>query len=98
MPRYADVTFKEWFFNRQQSAAGSQQKNKKPIANSQQQKAKVIVWADTFNNYFLPETLVAGVEVLEAAGFEVIVPKKSMCCGRPLYDFGMLNTAKRMLR
>lgn len=57
----------------------------------------VILWADTFNNYFLPQTLVAGVEVLEAAGFEVIVPKKSLCCGRPLYDFGMLNTAKQML-
>ena len=37
------------------------------------------------------------MEVLEAAGFEVIIPKKSMCCGRPLYDFGMLNTAKKML-
>lgn len=58
---------------------------------------QVILWADTFNNYFLPQTLVAGVEVLEAAGFEVIVPKKSLCCGRPLYDFGMLNMAKRML-
>ncbi len=87
MPRYADVTFKEWFFQR------------KKIRNQQirNQKSKVILWADTFNNYFLPQTLVAGVEVLEAAGFEVIVPKKSMCCGRPLYDFGMLNTAKKLL-
>jgi FAD/FMN-containing dehydrogenase/Fe-S oxidoreductase len=58
---------------------------------------QVILWADTFNNYFLPQTLIAGVEVLEATGFEVIVPQKSLCCGRPLYDFGMLNTAKRML-
>jgi Fe-S oxidoreductase len=40
---------------------------------------------------------VAGVEVLEAAGFDVIVPRQSLCCGRPLYDFGMLNTAKKML-
>ncbi len=45
----------------------------------------------------MPQTLVAGVEVLEAAGFEVIVPKKALCCGRPLYDFGMLKTAKKML-
>jgi Fe-S oxidoreductase len=58
----------------------------------------VILWADTFNNYFLPQTLVAAVEVLEAAGFNVIVPKQSLCCGRPLYDFGMLNTAKKMLQ
>ncbi|GAA4750266.1 FAD-binding and (Fe-S)-binding domain-containing protein [Flavisolibacter ginsenosidimutans] len=89
MPKYAEQTFKSWFSNRQ-SAIGNQPQ---PTTHKQ----TVILWADTFNNYFLPQTLVAGVEVLEAAGFKVIVPKKSMCCGRPLYDFGMLNTAKRML-
>lgn len=84
MPKYAERTFKSWF-------------NERAKGKRQTTKSKVILWADTFNNYFLPQTLVAGVEVLEAAGFEVTVPKKSMCCGRPLYDFGMLNTAKRML-
>jgi Fe-S oxidoreductase len=96
MPRYAELTFKEWFFKRQPLTDNRQPKElngKRSTVNGKQ----VILWADTFNNYFLPETLVAGVEVLEAAGFEVIVPKQSMCCGRPLYDFGMLNTAKRML-
>ncbi|HUB60249.1 MAG TPA: FAD-binding and (Fe-S)-binding domain-containing protein [Puia sp.] len=58
----------------------------------------VILWADTFNNYFFPDTLSAAVEVLEAAGFRVVVPKASLCCGRPLYDYGMLDTAKRLLR
>jgi FAD/FMN-containing dehydrogenase/Fe-S oxidoreductase len=58
----------------------------------------VILWADTFNNYFFPDTLQAAVEVLEAAGFEVIVQKASLCCGRPLYDYGMLKTAKHLLR
>jgi Fe-S oxidoreductase len=83
MPKYAKQTFKNWFGNRKiQIDTGRQ---------------KVILWADTFNNNFLPQTLVAGLEVLEAAGFEVVVPKKSLCCGRPLYDFGMLKTAKRML-
>jgi Fe-S oxidoreductase len=60
-------------------------------------KNHVILWADTFNNFFLPETLVAGLHVLEAAGFEVVIPKKILCCGRPLYDFGMLSQAKKML-
>jgi Fe-S oxidoreductase len=58
----------------------------------------VILWPDTFNNHFHPETALAAVEVLEAAGFRVIVPAKSLCCGRPLYDFGMLDTAKGLLR
>src|SRR5262249_46181497 len=40
----------------------------------------------------------ASVEVLESAGFQVWVPEKSLCCGRPLYDFGMLDTAKKLLR
>lgn len=84
MPQFAAQTFKHWFKNR-----GKKQVKGNP---------RVILWADTFNNFFLPETLVAGVEVLEAAGFEVITPKQSLCCGRPLYDFGMLHTAKRMLR
>ncbi len=35
--------------------------------------------------------------MLEAAGFQVLVPDQSLCCGRPLYDFGMLKTAKRLL-
>jgi Fe-S oxidoreductase len=36
--------------------------------------------------------------VLEATGFEVVVPRASLCCGRPLYDYGMLRLARRLLR
>jgi Fe-S oxidoreductase len=45
-----------------------------------------------------PAPLQAAVEVLEAAGYQVVVPEQALCCGRPLYDFGMLDTAKRLLR
>jgi Fe-S oxidoreductase len=38
------------------------------------------------------------VEVLEAAGYQIEVPQQSLCCGRPLYDYGMLDLAKRQLR
>jgi Fe-S oxidoreductase len=58
----------------------------------------VVLWPDTFNDHFHPEVAVAAVEVLEAAGFEVVVPAGSMCCGRPLYDYGMLRLARRLLR
>jgi Fe-S oxidoreductase len=54
--------------------------------------------ADTFNNHFHPETAKAAVGVLEAAGFQVRVPERHLCCGRPLYDFGMLDQAKKQLR
>jgi Fe-S oxidoreductase len=36
--------------------------------------------------------------VLEAAGFQVLVPERPLCCGRPLYDYGMLDLAQRLLR
>ena len=58
---------------------------------------EVLLWADTFNNYFLPQTARAAVEVLETAGFRVLVPRANLCCGRPLYDFGMLDRAERLL-
>jgi Fe-S oxidoreductase len=59
--------------------------------------APVLLWPDTFNNYFLPETGKAAVEVLDAAGFRVLLPKAGLCCGRPLYDWGMLERAKHLL-
>jgi Fe-S oxidoreductase len=37
------------------------------------------------------------VEVLESAGYRVQLPKASLCCGRPLYDWGMLDRAKNLL-
>ncbi len=57
----------------------------------------MILWADTFNDYFHPEVAIAATEALEAAGFRVIVPEASLCCGRPLYDYGLLRLARRLL-
>jgi Fe-S oxidoreductase len=54
-------------------------------------------WPDTFANFFHPEIPRAAVEVLEAAGCDVTVPSKRLCCGRPLYDHGFLDLAKREL-
>jgi len=58
---------------------------------------EVILWVDTFNNYFHPETVRAALDVLTHAGFAVTIPAQQPCCGRPLYDFGMLDEAKRYL-
>jgi Fe-S oxidoreductase len=82
VPAFAPETFRAWFQRRQR---------RNPQA------APVMLWPDTFNNYFLPDTAKAAVEVLEAAGFRVVIPGTTLCCGRPLYDFGMLERAKRLL-
>ncbi|HJU04799.1 MAG TPA: FAD-linked oxidase C-terminal domain-containing protein, partial [Nitrospiraceae bacterium] len=83
MPPFATRTFTDWFRSR-------------PPKNTQ--RPTVLLWPDTFNNYFFPETAVSAVEVLEAAGFHVTIPRRSLCCGRPLYDFGMLDLAKHLWR
>jgi FAD/FMN-containing dehydrogenase/Fe-S oxidoreductase len=82
IPPLARRTFRQWFRSRPQSTQG-------PL---------VVLWPDTFNNYFRPQTAQAAVAVLEAAGFRVRVPAESLCCGRPLYDYGMLDLAQRQLR
>jgi hypothetical protein len=78
MPPFATQTFTDWFRKRPT-------KNLKNVG-----KTKILLWPDAFNNYFFPETAAAAVEVLEAAGFNVTIPSRPLCCGRPLYDFGML--------
>ena len=59
---------------------------------------RVILWADTFTNYLEPEVGIAAVEALEQAGFHVVIPAGHLCCGRPLYDYGMLDLAEAYLR
>ncbi len=58
----------------------------------------MLLWPDTFTNYLVPEPGKAAVEVLEAAGYRVELPPPGLCCGRPLYDYGMLDRAERQLR
>jgi len=53
-----------------------------------------VLWPDTWNNYYHPQTLAAAESVLTQAGFRVQVPKGHICCGRPLYDFGLLDAAR----
>ena len=57
----------------------------------------VLLWTDTFNNYLHAETAVAAHRVLTSAGFRVHTLRQHVCCGRPLYDFGLLDSARRYL-
>jgi FAD/FMN-containing dehydrogenase/Fe-S oxidoreductase len=81
-PQFADEPFTSWFARRTAPPAAG---------------TRVILWPDTFTNYFDPRIGRAAVEVLEAAGCAVELPRGALCCGRPLYDFGMLKQARRQL-
>jgi len=58
---------------------------------------RVLLWPDTWNNYYHPQTLEAAETVLSLAGFRVETPRGHICCGRPLYDFGLLDDARAYL-
>ena len=86
IPPFAPRSFKSQWFGRGETSS-TRHLNGPPV----------LLWPDTFNNYFLPDTAMAAADVLEAAGFQVIVPRANLCCGRPLYDFGMLDRAEALL-
>jgi FAD/FMN-containing dehydrogenase/Fe-S oxidoreductase len=88
VPAFAAETFTQWF-SRHRPGAGDVDLRADDT---------VLLWPDTFNNHFHPETAIAALELLESAGYRVIVPASSVCCGRPLYDYGLLPLAARMLR
>jgi FAD/FMN-containing dehydrogenase/Fe-S oxidoreductase len=88
VPRFAPHTFKDLF-------ARSRRRRARELAAAPRD--KVLLWPDTFNNHFHPQTALAAAELLENAGFDVIVPQQHVCCGRPLYDYGFLDLARKLL-
>ena len=83
MPPFAKRTFRSWF-----------RKHKRAQGTGQ----RVMLWPDTFNNYFRPETAIAATQVLERLGCDVVIPQRVLCCGRPLYDWGRIDQAKALWR
>jgi len=91
VPAFAPYTFRQWARRRRVPDAAT-------VARTGNTSRQVILWADTFNNYFHPQTSEAAYEVLTHTGFEVSVPAGHLCCGRPLYDFGMIDRARSYLQ
>ena len=81
IPELATQSFSEWFRQRRTKAVGE----------------RIVLWPDTFSNYFQPQIAIAAVEVLEHAGLAVSLPSRPLCCGRPLYEHGMLDRARASL-
>ncbi len=58
----------------------------------------VVLWPDSFNNYLTPDVLDAAAEVLTAAGYDVVLPDRGVCCGLTWVSTGQLDLAKKVLR
>jgi Fe-S oxidoreductase len=86
LPQFAPRSFQsEWRTGHRERSEG------RPAA------PQVLLWPDTWNNYYRPQSLHAAAQVLQTAGFASEVPQQHVCCGRPLYDFGFLSAAKSYL-
>ena len=72
LPRFAPVSFLQWARKHRVPAFGHG--NDRERASSNAGRNAVILWVDTFNNYFHPETLRAALELLRTAGFTVTIP------------------------
>jgi len=90
-PRFVSTTFRPVWANRSPN-------DRQPTTPGGQW---VLLWPDTFTNYFRPDVGVAAVRVLEHAGCDVRLAgdgEAPLCCGRPLFDWGLLRQARRMLQ
>ena len=97
LPQLAPVSFRKWARRRRIRTVGGGN-GSRPAAAAGAARRDVILWVDTFNDHFHPETSQAALAVLQAAGCDVAIPAARLCCGRPLYDFGLLDRAKAYLR
>lgn len=79
-PPLAETRFSSWFGKNVQ---GKQVKGK-----------KVVLFNDTYTEYFYPEVGISAVKILHKLGYEVIVPDWH-CCGRPLLSKGRLKLARK---
>ena len=82
IPAFAEQTFTSWFAGRRPAQGVN---------------GEVLLWPDTFTNHLAPEVGRAAVEVLEAAGYQVVLPEKSVCCGLTWISTGQLTRAKKVL-
>ncbi len=81
MPPFVGENFETWFEKRKRTASSSD-------------KSKVVLFHDCFMTYNYPEVGKAATEVLEKAGFEVLLAERT-CCGRPMISKGLIEDARQ---
>jgi len=80
-PKWSRETFETAFVNHRVGAPAEQ--------------ADVLLFNDTFTNYYHPRVGLAGADVLSAMGSRVALAP-NVCCGRPLMSQGFLQQAREL--
>ncbi|WP_432990623.1 FAD-binding and (Fe-S)-binding domain-containing protein [Dactylosporangium sp. CA-233914] len=83
LPTFADETFTQWF----RRTAPQRPANGRPV----------VIFVDSFTEYFAPQVGRATVRVLEAAGYRPTLPDRAVCCGLTWISTGQLDAARRIL-
>ncbi len=94
LPRFAPRRFTDAFRRREADRRRSNRGAHRPAAD----RGPVLLWPDTFTNAFEPRIPAAAVTVLEAAGYRVVLPPRTVCCGLTWISTGQLDTARRVLK
>ncbi len=92
LPEFAAESFRRWFDGGGRGAAGA------PVSAASGGRPPVLLWVDTFTNAFAPQVGQAAVQVLEAAGYQVRITGRNVCCGLTWISTGQLDGARRQLR
>lgn len=61
-------------------------------------RTEVVLFVDTFTNHFAPKVASSALDLLEAAGFRVLLAPPGLCCAITWISTGQLDTARRKLR
>nr|WP_315097898.1 FAD-binding and (Fe-S)-binding domain-containing protein [uncultured Cellulomonas sp.] len=69
----------------------------KGTGGSGERKPQVVLWTDSFSDTLSPSVARAAVAVLADAGYEVLVPQESACCGLTWITTGQLDGARTRL-
>jgi Fe-S oxidoreductase len=90
LPAFAPSGFRDWFAARpaRPGNPGAPETPRPPV----------LLWVDTFTEYFAPEVGQAAVRVLEAAGYSVQLTGQPVCCGLTWISTGQLDGARKQLR
>jgi Fe-S oxidoreductase len=100
LPAFATSGFRDWFAARPPARPASAVNPGVPETPQAPEtpRAPVLLWVDTFTEYFAPEVGQAAVRVLEAAGYAVQITGQPVCCGLTWISTGQLDGARRQLR
>ncbi|MBD8079811.1 FAD-binding protein [Cellulosimicrobium arenosum] len=98
VPAFAEIPFRTWWkrggATRGVPGLAIGQTPGKPVRSD---RPKVVLWTDSFSDSLSPGVPQAAVQVLTAAGYDVVVPDQEACCGLTWISTGQLDGARKRL-